>query len=91
MLTPILWIILACLFVHLVRSWPSAAERVAEREQRDAERLLRAGVRQWRREARQWQWQWIRAHWRDDLWYQGDGPWISLLLALAGVVIALCR
>jgi hypothetical protein len=51
----------------------------------------RHGLRQWRRAQRRTDWAAVRHAWRTDLWHTGDGPAVVCLIALAAVVIAVCR
>jgi hypothetical protein len=56
-------------------------------DERDWFRFLREAKRDHRRQ----EWARAKAEWRTNLWHKGDGPVIMGLLALALVVIAVCR
>lgn len=51
----------------------------------------RQEMKQWRREQRRTEWAAVRQAYRTALWHKGDGAAVLGLLALAAVVIALCR
>lgn len=51
----------------------------------------RRELRQWRREQRRTNWAAIRERCRTELWHPGDAAPVLGLLALAVIVIAVCR